>query len=290
MIMLLVLICCVAPVDIAQYARSVREDTAELASYALSDKASTQSSSPPVRRSVQTQLESYFNQGSESESASHRDIEGVQHDIIQEVSEPDSPESGPSNKAPGTSALANMLKKSPLSGSPQDNDGAHDDKSLRGRDEDQADSAQGRLIITSNGVRLDASERTPLLGKDTNFETHHPDWIRGQQDIERQELKRRKSWPKLRNIILWPKEKSYDIASVVFNPKRWDRKAILEHTVKAPLGYMPAVVLGVLLNILDALSYGMSCTFNIKSGREGPYFPENPKYLQTSYLFLFVLW
>jgi SulP family sulfate permease len=103
---------------------------------------------------------------------------------------------------------------------------------------------------------MDATERTPLLGKDIPFESHHPDWIRGQRDIEGQEIRRKVSWPKLRNVILWPKEKAYDIARVVANPKAWDRKAIWENAVVAPVSCLPAVILGLLLNVLDALSYG----------------------------------
>jgi SulP family sulfate permease len=120
------------------------------------------------------------------------------------------------------------------------------------------DHEQGRLIITPNGVTVDPSERTPLLGKDPAFETDHPDWIRGQQDLERQEVRRRMSWPKLHNVILWPKEKGLNIARTIINPKSWNRNAIVQKAVKEPLGYLPAVILGLLLNILDALSYGTS--------------------------------
>jgi SulP family sulfate permease len=49
-----------------------------------------------------------------------------------------------------------------------------------------------------------------------------------------------------------------EIAQTVLNPKRWNRKAILQTAVVEPVGYLPAVILGLLLNILDALSYGMS--------------------------------
>lgn len=103
---------------------------------------------------------------------------------------------------------------------------------------------------------MDATERTPLIGKDVPFESHHPDWIRGQRDIEAQEIRRKVSWPKLRHVILWPKEKGYDIVKVVANPRAWNRKAMWENAVKAPIECLPAVILGLLLNILDALSYG----------------------------------
>ncbi|KAN0117391.1 sulfate transporter family protein-like protein [Hyaloscypha variabilis] len=245
-----------APVDSAHYARSVREDTAELASYALSDKASVQSASPR-QRPGQTQLESYFAQGSEDETASSRTGDGLHRDTIAEVSEPVSPENGPTSKSPGKSALTNMLRRSPPSTSPPNLDGDRSDMSTPTNGRYKNDHEQGRLIITPNGVTVDPSERTPLLGKDPAFETDHPDWIRGQQDLERQEVRRRMSWPKLHNVILWPKEKGLNIARTIINPKSWNRNAIVQKAVKEPLGYLPAVILGLLLNILDALSYGM---------------------------------
>jgi SulP family sulfate permease len=249
------------PIDSAQHARSVREDTAELASYALSDKASVQSASPR-QRPGQTQLESYFAQGSEDEPAFNRTGDGVHQHTIAEVSEPVSPENGPMSKSPGKSALTNMLKRSPPSTSPPNMDGDHNDKPSAAADDIEDDQGQRRLIITPNGVTVDSSERTPLLGKDTAFESNHPDWIRGQQDVERQEVRHRVSWSKLRNVVRWPKDKGVDIVRTVLSPKGWDRKAILRKAVTEPFGYLPAVILGLLLNILDALSYG---TFSFRT-------------------------
>jgi SulP family sulfate permease len=41
------------------------------------------------------------------------------------------------------------------------------------------------------------------------------------------------------------------------NPKTWNKRAIWEEAVVYPASLVPAVLLGLLLNILDALSYGM---------------------------------
>lgn len=244
--------------DGAQYARSVREDTAELASYALSDRASIQSASPPTRpRPAQTQLELYSTPASDSESASNRDVEGLRHEIIQEVSEPASPVSGPSSKSPGNSALADMIKRSPLGQSPPDED--RDDKNSHKGNEADVDAQQERRTITTNGVKVHDTERTPLIWKDS-VETHHPDWIRGQQDLEGQDIPKKLSWTKLRKITMWPREKGFDLARTVINPRRWDSRAIWDNAVLAPISVLPAVTLGLLLNILDALSYGMCLT------------------------------
>lgn len=247
-----------------QNARSVREDTADLASFALSERASLRSLSPPGGRRTQSQLDSYFSPAPEqSDPTANRDIERARHEAIQEVSEPVSPnnEPEPSSKSPGKSALTDMLRRSPPSRSPPSRDGGdNDDKSSEESDEeedreDREDVDQGRLIITSNGVRLDASERTPLIQKDPVFDTHHPDWI-NQTDLEDPQLRRQPSWPKLRNIILWPRERGYEIARRVLSPKTWNGRAIWKNAVLDPLHNIPAVILGGELTILDALSYG----------------------------------
>lgn len=41
------------------------------------------------------------------------------------------------------------------------------------------------------------------------------------------------------------------------DPKTWDRQALWRNVVVAPVVCLPAVIVGLLLNILDALSYGM---------------------------------
>ena len=62
---------------------------------------------------------------------------------------------------------------------------------------------------------------------------------------------------------MWPREKGKEVARIALDPRAWDRKAIWQHAVKEPVGALPAAILGLLLNILDALSYGM---FNMIRG------------------------
>lgn len=58
----------------------------------------------------------------------------------------------------------------------------------------------------------------------------------------------------------WRKKVSTKIRScgyTVVHPKTWSAKAMWREAVRRPVGLLPAVFLGLLLNILDALSYGM---------------------------------
>ncbi|APA06325.1 hypothetical protein sscle_01g010950 [Sclerotinia sclerotiorum 1980 UF-70] len=244
-----------APVDSAQYARSVREDTAELASYALSDTPAALPPSPTRPRTTQMHLESYFN-GGEEESRPNRESEPSRHETIEEVSEPVTPEERSSSSLPqSASGIANMLRSSPPSTSPPNTDGASDYGAIE-NSHDDTDSPNGRLIITSQGVKMDSTERTPLLSKVSSSHSH-PHWTRGNQDLESLHTKKVPTWPKLRNALKSTRERSTTVVETAFNPKRWDKKAIWKNCVMAPVQSLPSVLLGALLNILDALSYGM---------------------------------
>jgi len=246
---------CLVPVDNhLQVARSVREDTAELASYALSDRASTRSLSPPRHRTrssrhAQTSIDSYFQ--SEHDGEPVDDSDAGRHETIQEVSEPVSPESRVSKHSPRGSIIADQLRQSPQQMDAEDDSDTDSSISETMLDEDV--SSNGRLIITQNGVQRDTTERTPLISNGAHKNTRHPDWIHGEQDVESQVVTRKISWPKLRDAA----EKGADVVKIVFHPKRWSGRSIVQG-IKMPFQFLPAVVLGILLNILDALSYGMS--------------------------------
>lgn len=245
-----------APVDTAQYARNVREDTAELASYALSDHVSSvHSGSPRPSSLTQSHLESYFHSHSDEELPTPRNLNDLQPRMIQENPEPISPDTRhPLYNSPGTSILTSMIRKSPPKASiPTEEEEGFDTES-----DDEVDDesfSQRRLIVTSNGVKVDTTERSPLLKKYSS-EPSHPDYLGGEPDVERQTFRRKSSWPKFRNLISWPGKKSINSLRVIVNPKSWNRKTIWQNSVVTPVGYLPAVVVGTLLNILDALSYG----------------------------------
>ena len=52
-----------------------------------------------------------------------------------------------------------------------------------------------------------------------------------------------------------PPKKPFDWSA--YNPKTWDRQTVWQKGIVHPVSLLPAVLLGLLLNILDALSYGM---------------------------------
>ncbi|RYO80188.1 hypothetical protein DL766_001285 [Monosporascus sp. MC13-8B] len=205
-----------SPIDSAQFARSVREDTTELASYVLSDKDKRDTSFLTARASFSS------HNGPEAATTQHRiDDLGGSHASgpgpIEEVSELSSSETTPDEAThSGPSVLASMLKHSPpqpledeAAGSGELQDADRQDPFLLTHDSRQHN---GDRPSPNNGVPISASETTPLL------------------------------IPKLGQ----PSPSSTT-----------SEGAIWQHAVVEPARCVPAVIVGLLLNILDALSYGM---------------------------------
>ena len=97
-----------------------------------------------------------------------------------------------------------------------------------------------------------ASEYTPLLAKRPST---IPDDLEGQKT----QLKTNRFRDVLesgRGLI----STSGHVLAVTVQPKRWDRELIWRSMVIAPVSCLPAVCVGLLLNILDALSYGWFLT------------------------------
>ena len=149
--------------------------------------------------------------------------------MIQEESEPVSPEAGhPVYNSPGTSILTSMIRKSPPKASVPIEEEGFDTKSNDEADDERF--SQRRLIVTSNGVKVDTTERSPLLKKCSSG-SPRPDYLGGEPDIERQTLRKRASWPKFRKPISWPGKKGINAFRTIANPKSWDRKVIWQNAI-----------------------------------------------------------
>lgn len=95
----------------------------------------------------------------------------------------------------------------------------------------------------------DLSERTALL-----HDTKKPSAFNGANEVESQIPDDRKT------ARLWYTTASSKLRSgcyIATHPKTWSAKTLWSEVVVRPVALIPAVFLGLLLNILDALSYGM---------------------------------
>ncbi|KAL8929854.1 MAG: hypothetical protein Q9208_000998 [Pyrenodesmia sp. 3 TL-2023] len=240
-------------VDISQNnAQEVREDTAELASWALSDKLSLSSGRSPARRSLPPNAPSTLPDNiirADTETLDHhRSQSSLRPDAIPEVSEPASPGSmHSSRKSPGMSALSEMFRHTPPT----------EDESAATDDEDQlGNGSRLKPVTVQDAIISQPNERTALLlkkqvcgGDNRNGSIH---------DLESQKQGcLATSSTQIGNFLKSARERLLSGTTTAFSPKSWDGKAVREQALLKPATYVPAVILGLLLNILDALSYGM---------------------------------
>ncbi|ORY66376.1 sulfate transporter family-domain-containing protein [Pseudomassariella vexata] len=241
-----------SPVDSASYARSVREDTAELASYVLADKKDARSPSFLTRRTSDASYAGIESSGPYHESAGADDVPVTNAETIEEVSEPGTPDDiGEHNSAPGPSILASMIKSCPRP------------KNTNGPTETEAG---GQAVMASPGYPPvndkvnGSSETTPLLRSKSSVsclpDSPELSDVDDLDDIESQKPRLQPWYHGYGSVRERTRVKVRGIATTM-NPKTWDKKTAWQRMVMDPVSCMPAVVLGLLLNILDALSYGM---------------------------------
>ncbi|KAI9775644.1 MAG: hypothetical protein M1839_000969 [Geoglossum umbratile] len=225
--------------DAAQYAsQGVREQTAELATFALSEVGSSEGS--PQRHETLPQPYGTTGLGSESSEVSNL------QEVIREESEPSSPASLP-GKSRGTSTLTALLRNSPPNG----------DAENSGKDSG-VEIHRGRAFPVTRDRRSSPppDERTVLLRKGPAVQTTQAR-LTNSHDLESQKSLPNALRARVYKFMTWPKGSDLAVVRKSVNPKSWDKRAIWQKGFVEPVGYVPSVILGLLLNILDALSYGM---------------------------------
>ena len=238
-----------APVDSALNARTVREDTAELASYLLSDRKTQ--GSPSFLNRTRPSIPDF----AAPESLQVGPAEALPgNDTIPEIPEPPSSEGSSdeqTDQEDGPSALANLLRKSPPESVAPDTPRSR--RSIRNEPAEEGQNSRSpqakRAPKTTHHHAEEATEHTPLLSRQTSGGAS-PDV---DVDIEGQKNKARKRW--LGGLAARAHDFEHRVA-VAVNPKRWNGKAIWKSAFITPVSCLPAVCVGLLLNILDALSYG----------------------------------
>lgn len=251
-----------APVDTIEYARSVREDTAELASYFLSDQKSPVPLNRPRSQSSTVRRNSWRSDDDDDDDDYDNDSERHVSETIVEVSEPPSPdeqEDISTHEDGGPSMLTNMLRKSP----PE----SYRDQPIL----DQEFNAAGFRTVTrdDNSSMLwqadeavpfeDPTEDTPLLKTKSHASSHHNRQHgngavnTNDVDIEGQKRLGPRHWLSERVHRL----RDFGSSATVPSSKAWNGQAVVQAVVVDPVKALPAVFVGLILNILDALSYGM---------------------------------
>ncbi|CAM1506778.1 Fc.00g064190.m01.CDS01 [Cosmosporella sp. VM-42] len=241
-------------IDSLQNARSVREDTAELATYLLSDGQPQQSPSF-LQRSRASVHEVHEASGPESGDESSMTETVRNQETIVEVSEPPSPADAEEGRGEqvGPSVLGNLLRKSPpqsvIREPPHTSTVGHDES--EGSDENDHTEVEHQRNMDQG---FEATEHTPLIRRvSSNNRYPYGSDVEGQKPHS----ERRPWFNGLVEVRHKMEERMTHGVAVAVNPRKWDRKALWQNAVVAPASCLPAVAVGLLLNILDALSYGM---------------------------------
>ncbi|KAL8971620.1 MAG: hypothetical protein Q9183_000966 [Haloplaca sp. 2 TL-2023] len=243
------------PIDISQNEpQEVREDTAELASWVLSDKASFASGSSPTQhllsRTAASKSSKNRSKPDELESLDQSEPVGlVRPNAIPEVSEPASPSSVHSHKPPGVSALSHMFKATP-----QTEEAIPDDDIVTKVADVEEDNS---FATVQDGIISQPTEHTALLLKQHVQDSKTRSKNGTQHDLESQKMNERDRSPaQSQDWFHRMVERSKSTAAKILHPIAKDGKGSYKKVLLQPLGFVPPVVLGLLLNILDALSYG----------------------------------
>lgn len=147
------------------------------------------------------------------------------------------------------SALSELIRNSPSS----------EEASVGGSadtDEDELNSEGVLAVTVDKGIISQPTERTGLLLRRVMSGHGKPSIYDSIPDLESQKLSGIGVKSRIREVVAGARAHGGLVIRRMSNPKSWNRQAIWRDGFCQPLGYIPAVILGLLLNILDALSYG----------------------------------
>ena len=236
-----------ASIDTAQNnSQSVREETAELASRAL-----LRGHSPPRDNGVASTL-----QNADPQPANERDHnnlgpkdsrESTRPHPIEEESEPPSRSSSHSSStSQPQSALSEMIRNSPPT----------EERVSDVDDEEMVDEVGNHIVTVNRGIMSQPTERTALLLKKAAYRSDISPGYGSVQDLESlKTLQQHSTTIGATNFRLFRAGPCQSLRTCA-NFNNWSGQQIWISGVRQPLSYIPSVILGLLLNVLDALSYG----------------------------------
>ena len=159
--------------------------------------------------------------------------------VIKEVSEPSSPHISYSpHRLPCQSALTKLIQNSPTF---EEEDHSTDD-------EEPIATAGVQPVTVHEGILSQPGESTPLLSQRTAYGTI--------KDVESQKTHYEAPDSKGLRAVQIVRDRNFDSWNIATNPKSWNKEGFWKIGIRQTAGLLPSVVLGLLLNVLDALSYG----------------------------------
>ena len=119
------------------------------------------------------------------------------------------------------------------------------------------------VSIMGQPISPDIHEETPLMNGKSQSKQRCVTSYGAIHDIESLDSSGKGTMHATRELINNLDERAAKLSRVIFDVKRWDWKAVWRIVAVEPVGFIPAIALGLLLNVLDALSYGMGLCFGI---------------------------
>ncbi|PLB46723.1 sulfate/bicarbonate/oxalate exchanger SAT-1 [Aspergillus steynii IBT 23096] len=229
--------------DPAHYSsHGLREQTAELASFALSINGN---SFPQERSTLPPSLDIF--QSPQATTSSAPSSSSPTDTVVPEMPAPLDITSAPS-PALGSSVLTELIR------SPSDypeNDRIHRDSGGSGDGVDENGVSREAPAFATDVREAPVSERTSLLPGSSQSKPFRSYGIA--EDVERQDAAVKQRSDAFHKAL----SNATFTLRMLKNPKSWDRRTIWQRGIAEPVSLLPSVFLGLLLNILDALSYGM---------------------------------
>ena len=163
----------------------------------------------------------------------------------------------------GPSILTSLLRRSP----PQSRQEVSPERPATLLEQKRSRSSRGSGDYNVEGdededededATVEPAEDTPLLVTTSRRSYQSNGRTSSAGDIEGQKSQPRKDWFKgARKLGHSVEHKVAHAVRAASSPKIWNRKTLFQNVVVAPVACLPAVVVGLLLNVLDALSYGV---------------------------------
>ncbi|KKK24843.1 hypothetical protein AOCH_006154 [Aspergillus ochraceoroseus] len=219
--------------DPAHYSsHGVREQTAELASLALAREPRNLRTAMDVFQSAQSASNSVVSSSPDRHSTSSDGVEGLDRGLVAPPT--------------GSSVLTAMIRD-PESGL----DRNRGRSTVKQNELSEPTASPGPSALGDAEQEDSGTERTPLISRSPRPEPPRNYGIA--RDVEGQMFTQKESSRALPRAL----SKISSSFRTLGHPKSWNGRAVWRHGIVYPASLLPSVFLGLLLNVLDALSYGM---------------------------------
>ncbi len=131
-----------------------------------------------------------------------------------------------------------------------------DDSPTDTEDEGEPTDTGVQPVTVGEGIISQPNERTVLLLKKVAYGSDSTPKQGSVHDLERQNTFCHLWERRVKGFYTQSKRQAINVLRTLEHPETWDKKEVFHQTIEKPAGYVPPVILGLLLNVLDALSYG----------------------------------